>query len=31
MGKGHSMLLGVLIGAGGLYLLQKSTGRLVPR
>lgn len=30
MQKSHCMLLGILVGAGGLYLVQKSTGRAIP-
>lgn len=30
MQKNHCMILGILVGAGGLYLLQKSTGKAIP-
>jgi len=28
--KSHCLILGIALGAGGLYLLQKSTGRAIP-
>lgn len=31
MTKGHCLIVGFLVGAGALYVYQKSTGKMVPR